>query len=170
MRCSNSHALTSELQGVPMQSNSTQKFLFDLPPTKVCTDCKRNLSPDDFYLRPNKSFMRICKLCLNHRCKTWHHSTAGKKYRRKQRLKRAFGLSVQEYESMLIAQNGVCAICHKHETRNFNGRICPLAVDHDHATGKIRKLLCHNCNKGLGFFRDNPVLLLEAAKYLEENH
>ncbi|MDE3021866.1 MAG: hypothetical protein KGI54_08405 [Pseudomonadota bacterium] len=42
-----------------------------------------------------------------------------------------------------------------------------LVVDHDHATGMIRKLLCHNCNRGLGLFQDNPELLKAAAEYVK---
>jgi hypothetical protein len=44
-----------------------------------------------------------------------------------------------------------------------------LAIDHCHKTGKIRGLLCKNCNQGLGQFKDNIDLLLSAAKYLYEN-
>jgi hypothetical protein len=79
---------------------------------------------------------------------------------RSSHLKRAYGLSVSEYEEMLRKQNGVCAIC-----GGSNGEK-PLHVDHDHKTGKVRKLLCGACNKALGMVRDNESILLKMVKYL----
>jgi len=80
-------------------------------------------------------------------------------------LKRMFGMSLETYDEKLKAQGGVCAIC---------GGLCKsgkrLAVDHNHTTGKIRDLLCGNCNGGLGKFLDNPELLLKAADYLKEHN
>jgi hypothetical protein len=63
---------------------------------------------------------------------------------------------------MLQQQNGLCAICKKTET----GKTSNLCVDHCHKTGKVRGLLCNNCNKGLGLFKDNPEVLLNASAYL----
>jgi len=64
---------------------------------------------------------------------------------------------------MLKSQNGNCAICGIDQPSN--GR--RLAVDHDHETGKVRALLCGNCNTGMGSFMDNPKLLQKAINYLE---
>ena len=61
---------------------------------------------------------------------------------------------------MLEAQGGVCAICRTGTRRH---------VDHDHATGAVRALLCFNCNGGLGQFRDDPCLLHAAALYVEHH-
>jgi hypothetical protein len=60
---------------------------------------------------------------------------------------------------MLAEQNGVCAICGKATEKS-------LAVDHDHATGKVRALLCARCNTGLGCFEENELLFLRAMEYL----
>ncbi len=80
-------------------------------------------------------------------------------------LKRMFGMSLEEYDEKLKAQDGVCAIC---------GGLCKsgkrLAVDHNHTTGKIRDLLCGNCNGGLGKFLESPELLLKAADYIRKHN
>lgn len=73
----------------------------------------------------------------------------------------ALGITNEDYSRMLDEQNGVCAICHSPAPER--GR---LAVDHNHATGKVRGLLCHSCNYGLGCFKDDPVYLEAAAAYL----
>lgn len=82
---------------------------------------------------------------------------------RAQHLKRKFKMTVEEYDSILESQNGVCKIC---------GNVCAtnkaLAVDHDHRTGKIRGLLCKNCNTALGLFKDDEELMLKAINYIKK--
>ncbi len=96
------------------------------------------------------------------------HPGAVQHANRVQRLRRNFGLTVAEYDAMVAAQGGVCACCQKVEThRNRNGEVSRLAVDHDHATGSVRALLCHSCNTGIGSFYDDPALLRAAAGYIE---
>lgn len=76
--------------------------------------------------------------------------------------KRSYGITDEEYYGLLIEQEGGCAIC---------GRPCStghrLSVDHNHATGEIRGLLCRRHNAGLGHFNDDPALMRKAIKYLE---
>jgi hypothetical protein len=73
---------------------------------------------------------------------------------------REHGLTPEQYDSLLSEQARCCAICDQ-----------PFAavprIDHDHRTGEVRGLLCHNCNVALGHFRDNPVLLRRAIHYLD---
>lgn len=83
-------------------------------------------------------------------------------FQRRYDLKR-YGLSLEQYDAMYEDQGGCCAICGVAETEAPKGR---LHVDHDHATGVVRKLLCHGCNTGLGGLRHDPELLILAAKYL----
>lgn len=67
------------------------------------------------------------------------------------------------YQQMFKKQRGRCAICRKPETSQ---RYKTLTVDHCHSTGKIRGLLCSNCNRGLGLFREKVRVLRRAANYL----
>lgn len=82
------------------------------------------------------------------------------------------GLSSKEakqiYESILIKQNGNCAICKNPETKIRNGKSVNLSVDHCHKTGIVRGLLCNKCNRTLGVFYDDIEFLKEAIKYLEK--
>lgn len=83
-------------------------------------------------------------------------------------LKYKFNMTFDQYNEMLIKQNGVCAICFKQEVSKAKNRDYTknLAVDHCHTTGKIRGLLCEKCNQGLGRFNDSIILLQNAIKYL----
>jgi len=77
-------------------------------------------------------------------------------------LKKKYNISLLEYEVLLNKQNGCCAICGKHQTQ-FT---ISLSVDHNHITGKIRGLLCHKCNRGIGLFDDSPETMERASFYL----
>jgi hypothetical protein len=88
-------------------------------------------------------------------------------------VKRLYNLNADEYLQMLLDQDNKCLICKKAETnKNCNGDIRPLSVDHCHTTGRVRGLLCNQCNAGLGNFKDNLESLRSAVEYLskfEEN-
>ena len=73
--------------------------------------------------------------------------------------KALYGISGEEYRDLVIGQAGRCLICGRVPRRN-------LVVDHDHATGKVRGLLCHLCNQGLGALGDDPSHLSAALRYL----
>jgi hypothetical protein len=77
-----------------------------------------------------------------------------------------YGISRAEFDKMAEEQAGRCAVCDTVPQPTSDGRRT-LGVDHDHATGKVRALLCTTCNLGLGAFRDDPELLRMAADYLE---
>jgi hypothetical protein len=97
--------------------------------------------------------------CL--RCVKHHRSIARKSRRNKMAVYR--GLSADEYNAMLERQGNQCAICGTPST----GRV--LCLDHCHATGKVRGLICNLCNFGLGKFKDNPESLRRAAQYIEQS-
>ena len=85
---------------------------------------------------------------------------------RRAKLKRNFGLTLEQYEAMVRAQDGRCAICGTGEPGGRGARTGSFAVDHDHGTGRIRGLLCNGCNTGLGLFKDSPSVLRSAIDYL----
>jgi hypothetical protein len=97
-------------------------------------------------------------------CAKWHatHREHCRAFNRRWKLKREYGISPEDFSRMLAAQNGRCAIC-RAPTPGANGA---FRIDHDHATGKVRGLLCHGCNVALGLFKESPRVLDEAAKYL----
>jgi hypothetical protein len=78
-------------------------------------------------------------------------------------LKRKFGLTLEQYDEMLAAQEGGCAICSDPPEEGKT-----LHIDHDHATGLVRGLLCQRCNHALGLFREDDSLLQEAAAYVAD--
>lgn len=84
--------------------------------------------------------------------------------RRKHRLG-VYGLSPEQHDRMLESHAGLCGICKKAPAADSLGRT--LNIDHCHATGKVRGLLCSKCNRGLGCYDDTPSLLRAAADYLE---
>lgn len=97
-----------------------------------------------------------------------HRAQNRNSYRDKS-LRAMFGLTIADYEEMSARQGGVCACCGQPETVARKGHDLCLAVDHCHVTGRIRGLLCANCNQGIGRFRDDPNLLRKAAAYLERH-
>lgn len=87
---------------------------------------------------------------------------AARERKRGYRLRAVYGLTVEQYDDMLAAQGGVCAICSRPPGKTR------LHVDHDHKTGIVRGLLCFSCNhRVLSAARDNPAVLRAAAEYIE---
>lgn len=91
--------------------------------------------------------------------------------RKSTRLIREYKITIEDYEKLLLEQGGVCAICKKSETiiEKSTNVIRPLAVDHDHKTGKIRGLLCGRCNQAIGLIHDCPVTAKAMSDYLIEH-
>ena len=146
---------------------SAELFALVAPDAKTCRVCKRLLPIDQFRRSPNmKSGRRNeCRECGVAAFKAWRVANP-EKDRAKQRREtlKMYGISRADYDRLHAAQGGRCAICggveHGHKRAYF-------AIDHDHASGVVRGLLCHGCNAALGGFRDNPDLLRSAAKYVE---
>ena len=103
----------------------------------------------------------------------WEGQSRDRKFRKEKNtnLRRAYGINLSQYEWLLAKGGGVCWICHRPETRKRQKEALypeSLYVDHDHATGMIRGLLCNNCNSGIGYFDDNLEKLKAAIAYLEK--
>lgn len=80
-------------------------------------------------------------------------------------LKRTYGITIRQYDQMLASQGDSCAICKRHKSlfkRHMN-------VDHNHETGKIRALLCSNCNTLIGLAQENPETCIAASEYLKSH-
>jgi hypothetical protein len=120
----------------------------------VCTICKTRKSFNEFNRNRRKNSVDghhgFCMLCEQNT-----------------RLEQVFNISLEDYNNRRIAQGNMCAICGREESAmTISGKKQNLAVDHCHKTGKIRGLLCLNCNTALGQFQDNKVFLKNALKYI----
>ena len=80
-----------------------------------------------------------------------------------------YGVGIKYVRELFEKQGGVCAICKKTGFKMLDTHMSGVNLDHDHKTGRVRGLLCHNCNRGLGLFQDNPDILLAAREYLSGN-
>lgn len=159
---------------------------------KTCKKCGVMKPLDDFYRSAGMrdGYRNDCKPCnldekrrryladpvaAKARVKRWQQENPERlnAYRRARRLEpevkrreraghlmRKFGMTLDEYDVMLDAQNGGCAICTRAPEETS------LHVDHDHSTGRIRALLCFQCNNALADFREDPDLLRNAVTYL----
>ena len=145
--------------------------------TKRCYKCGSTLPLSSFCRDSSK------KDGLHGRCKPCHYAVKRDWKRRNPEKYRAdnkrtadrwalqwkYGLSREDYNAMSEDQGGVCKLCSGIETSTRNGKVKALAVDHCHASGVVRGLLCTNCNVMLGHAKDDPELLRRAAEYLERD-
>lgn len=81
-------------------------------------------------------------------------------------LQRNYGITLKQYEDLRQAQSGLCAICGGEGFVMASHHKMKLVVDHCHASGRVRGLLCHNCNRALGLLKDSNEVLLRAITYL----
>jgi hypothetical protein len=84
-------------------------------------------------------------------------------------LQRTYGITVNDYKDMLKEQDSSCKICGKEGWVMTTNHKMRLVVDHCHTTGKVRGLLCHKCNQGLGLFQDSVENLTTAASYIQQH-
>jgi len=138
--------------------------MLQLSEVKVCYACKETKPVSMFYRSNTRYYQRECKACNKKRKQAWHKTELGKLSSANTKLKARFGVTLEQYKTLLVKQNHACLICGVKDTELEHR----LAIDHCHTTGKIRGLLCKQCNLGLGNFRDNQVYLRQAITYLME--
>ncbi len=147
---------------------------------KKCHKCSVQKDPSQFSkCLSNRDGLHIwCKNCDNTRALIWYNSHKEivkerskqyqkrnpekfKEYNFKSKLKTQYGVTVEWYSRQTIIQNNKCAVCGVFSKR--------LNVDHNHTTGKVRELLCKNCNFAIGFIYDSSTTAKQIANYLEKH-
>ena len=151
---------------------------------KICTGCKEEKPVSDYYIqrigtKGQPVYVAACKICCSDKAKEkWSSLTKegklkhsriarermGEDYHKNYRLKQRYGITLEEYNSMLDSQNSLCYICETTFDEDNKAQ-----VDHDHKTGKIRKLLCRNCNTAIGHMKEDIDVLKKSIKYIEEH-
>jgi hypothetical protein len=132
--------------------------------TKVCRACGLEKPLHDFYFNAaDGRHQNPCKACANAR-RVSQKQRLSTEARRDREYRHRYGITLADYDRMLAAQGGCCAICGTDAPTFGKGH---FSVDHDHATGAVRGLLCDNCNTGIGKLRDDPAILRAALVYLE---
>ena len=155
-----------------------------MKPLRICKHCKL----EAFDCNDLESFVKnkrakhgrenYCKECAVIKCATYRSNNI-ERYRahslkwardnkdkaKDMRLKREYGISLDEYNLILLSQDSRCKICDVHADSIDRG----LLVDHCHKDGHVRGLLCDPCNKALGYLNDSKDNLLKSIIYLDDN-
>jgi hypothetical protein len=110
-----------------------------------------------------------CKVCATEYNKDRNNRLYTESFVRAKNLKRLYGMTPEEYQALFATQSGVCAVCGQPETTNDSrtGKTKNLQIDHCHTTGRVRALLCKECNNALGLLHDDPVRIRLLLQYAE---
>lgn len=157
---------------------------------KKCSKCNKIKSIKKFHKKNGRisKTNAYCKKCNSNYCKEAYnknkekYSAASKAWAKANKEKRTnifrnshykqvFGITLEDYNIMLVSQGGACAICKLPESVKLpSGAIKSLSIDHCHNTGKIRGLLCYRHNVGIGFFDENIEYLNSAIDYIRKHN
>lgn len=169
------HPLYSKWRSITRRSKGTAvcdrwksflNFIKDLPnpPSEQHQlrrlDGKKPFSPDNYYWAAPLGTPEEKKKELSERQRLLRKIDPTRSKRGS--LNKLYGITLEQYQAMLKSQEYTCKVCGKPEPR----KNCSLSVDHCHSTGKVRDLLCSNCNTGLGQFQDSIEILQAAIDYL----
>jgi hypothetical protein len=128
-----------------------------------CKHCNSVLPLSEFYIRGSMS-CKDCAIYLNlMRNQVVKYTPVTAQENRKRGIKHKYNLTEEIYDQMVLRQNGKCAICFNYPKSSYP----KLYIDHDHKTGKLRGLLCHTCNSGVGMLKDDKTILQSAINYLD---
>lgn len=128
---------------------------------KMCGKCKDLIRIELFSIDAHSptGLTSYCRPCKN------KENKQNRSHLWSLRLKKLYNITVEDYEKLHDKYKGGCHICGITIANKLGWR---LVVDHSHITGKVRGLLCHNCNAALGLFKDRSSLLIRAADYLTQ--
>ena len=167
-----------------------------IPDHKICQRCQQDLPASNFYISKRggkrlylSTYCRTCHQIVNkldnqiwhsnnherdaekarERTRKWYrnHPEANQAKGWKDHLWQRFGITPEQYDSLVRKQEGKCAVCGK--IPGGSGRSRRLIVDHDHKRGKVRGLLCYSCNNMIGYLETYPELLPLIEDYLKKD-
>jgi len=149
---------------------------------RVCSICsefklwdayswKRSKRYKDKTTKINQIKQPKCKSCAHIETNKWRNNQSRERLKHLY-LMNTYGLSYENFITMLGSQNYKCKLCYREIKSDIEGRRLKsdsAVVDHNHITGRVRGILCNECNRGLGYFHDNKGTLMNAIKYLSED-
>jgi hypothetical protein len=139
---------------------------------KRCSKCGETKPLTEFHFRRDRNRYRAaCKCCINKQNLDNYNNSDKSSHKRSafiHNLKR-YGLTESVFLEMYEQQEHKCKICGRPIAYSTGNAMDSLHIDHDHETGKVRGLLCGDCNTGLGKFKDNTEILSKAIRYLNDS-
>lgn len=151
---------------------------------KFCPSCKKTKVASGWPKHKNRrgGLGSVCKSCMKSSSKNWYKKNAKRRNKQTQSyyeknkdrqkdlyLQRKFGITLDQYNEMLVAQNGVCKLCNRPERakQKSTGKVKSLAVDHCHDSNRVRGLLCYHCNHIIACLGDNEESAEKLLMYMK---
>jgi Recombination endonuclease VII len=125
---------------------------------RICRECAR-LGQQRYREKYPEKYKESASKRSRFASKRWRDKNPD--YHKNLHIKLKYGLTSSSFSEMLKTQNGMCYLC--------KSKLMNPCVDHDHVSGRVRKILCSQCNSGLGMFHDNPEVLEKAAAYVRKH-
>lgn len=171
-KCRNAYMTTFRShKNPPILADLRAEAIAGLKEEQKCVKCENVKPLSEFVPHPTSrtGISKKCRACIQKDAGKIEALTRIPNYHKNRTLQRQYGIGHDEYMRMFHLQGGVCAICHKPETRKIKGKATSLCVDHDHTTGKIRALLCSKCNAAIGHLEDDIATATALVEYLKQH-